>query len=254
MARALSGGRNSWLTMHGRAARMTWREFWNSDTPIYVNARHKHVHYRGIARDIARLVPGPDAHVLDYGSGEATSADQLALVCGRLYLSDGAALVRGRLAERFRDIANIAILSPEETARIADDSLDLIVMNSLLQYLSPQELERLLATLKPKLKASGRLLLADVLPRDLSPVTDALALLRFGASHGFFMAAVLGLVRTALSDYRKTRAMLGLSQYAEDELIAILRRNGFAATRYRPNPGHNQARMAFLAHQLGAET
>lgn len=228
---------------------MSWRDYWNSDTPIYVNARHKAVHYDGVARDIARLVPGPGAHVLDYGSGEATSADVIAATCDRLYVSDGAPLVRERMTARFRGVANITILAPEEMDLIGEGTLDLIVMNSLLQYLSPAELERVLAMLAPKLKGDGRLLIADVLPPDLSPITDALALLRFGASHGFFIAALTGLVRTAFSDYRKKRAELGLTQYTEAELIALLGRADFAAQRHLPNLGHNQARMAFMARK-----
>ena len=48
-----------------------WRSFWDSAHSIYVNARHKDVHYRLIADEIAALVPGPETRVLDYGAGEA---------------------------------------------------------------------------------------------------------------------------------------------------------------------------------------
>ena len=50
-----------------------------------------------------------------------------------------------------------------------------------------------------------------------------------------------------LSDYRKVRNELGLSQYAESEMLELLRDTGFAAERRRPNIGHNQARMTFIA-------
>ena len=46
-----------------------WLAFWDSPHSIYVSARHKDVHYRLIASEIAALVPGPQARVLDYGSG-----------------------------------------------------------------------------------------------------------------------------------------------------------------------------------------
>ena len=51
---------------------------------IYVNARHRDVHYRKIADDLRALVSSPKAAVLDYGCGEATSADHLADACGHL--------------------------------------------------------------------------------------------------------------------------------------------------------------------------
>lgn len=40
-----------------------WVSFWDSDHPIYVNARHFDVHYRAIADDIAALIPSPVARV-----------------------------------------------------------------------------------------------------------------------------------------------------------------------------------------------
>ena len=54
--------------------------FWDSEHSIYVNARHKDVHYREIAEQIAAFVPAPAARVLDYGSGDAVHADLVAAV------------------------------------------------------------------------------------------------------------------------------------------------------------------------------
>ena len=53
-----------------------WVKFYDfKHSVIYVNARHRDVHYHRIAEDIGAYVPSPTAHVLDYGCGEATSAD-----------------------------------------------------------------------------------------------------------------------------------------------------------------------------------
>ena len=229
---------------------MTWREFWNADTPIYVSERHKALHYGLVAKDIAALVPSPDAQVLDYGCGEALSADRVAAACARLYLCDGAPLVRERLLARFGGEPRIEILAPEELGRIDDGSLALIVVNSLLQYLSPDDLGRLLLVWRDKLAPDGALVLADVLPPDLGPVRDAGALLAFAWRGGFLGPAILGLARTAVSDYRKLRAELGLTTYTETDLLARLRRGGFAATRRAANLGHNRHRMTFVARPL----
>jgi SAM-dependent methyltransferase len=226
---------------------MNWRDFWNQDTPIYVSERHKVLHYWLIANDIARLVTPSDAVVLDYGCGEALSANRVASRCARLYLVDAAPLVRDRLRERFENDQRIAVLAPERMDSIPDGSVDLIVVNSLVQYLSLDELRGLLALWRSKLKTEGRLVLADVVPPDVSPLKDAGALLSFAWKGGFLRDALIGLVRTALSDYRKVRNELGLSQYAESEMLELLRDTGFSAERRRPNIGHNQARMTFLA-------
>jgi SAM-dependent methyltransferase len=132
-------------------------------------------------------------------------------------------------------------------ANLDDASLDLIVVNSLLQYLSLDELRGLLALSRAKLKGGGRLVLADVIPPDVSPVTDARALLSFAWRGGFLRSALLGLARTAFSEYRKIREEIGLSQYSEEEMIEILDESGFATQRAARNFGHNPARMTFVA-------
>ena len=231
------------LDYHGNT--MSWRDYWNSDTPIYVNARHKQVHYRRIADDIERLLMEPSPRVLDYGCGEALAADRVAKRCEHLYLCDGAELVRGRLSDRFGDVANITILAPEDLGAIADGSLDVIVVNSVVQYLNREELTRTLAQWRRKLAPGGRLVVADVIPHKVSPVTDAMALLASAAQNGFLFAAVLGLGKTFFSDYRRVRSALGLAHYDEAEMLTLLRTSGFAAERVGWNFGHNQARMAF---------
>src|SRR5919112_1159989 len=164
---------------------MNWRDFWNQDTPIYVSDRHKVLHYWLVANDIASLVPSPDAVVLDHGCGEALSANRVASRCARLYLLDGAPLVRERLKDRFRNELRITVLAPEDTDAIPDHSVDLVVANSLLQYLSLNDFRALLATWRTKLKPEGRLVLADVIPPDLSPLQDARALMSFAVKGGF---------------------------------------------------------------------
>jgi SAM-dependent methyltransferase len=230
---------------------MNWRDFWNQDTPIYANERHKLIHYGRIGGDMISFLPSPDAVVLDHGSGEALAAERVAARCGKLYLLDAAPLVRERLKKRFLNNPRVAVLAPEDLDDLDDGSLDLVVANSLVQYLSLDELRVLLKTWRAKLKAGGRLVLADVIPPDLSPVTDAKALLSFAWSGGFLKAALVSLARTALSDYRKIRDELGLAQFGEVEMLEMLHDEGFSAERHEPNMGHNQARMTFVATPLG---
>lgn len=224
-----------------------WIAFWDSEHPIYVNARHREVHYAAIVADIAPYVPGPDAVVIDYGCGEALHADRIAAVAARLILCEAAPTVRAGLARRFAGDPRVSVAAPEDVAALPDGSVDLIVMVSVAQYLTRDELDALLALFRRLLKPQGRFILADVIPPHVSPVTDALALLRFAARHGFLGAAVLGLVRTAVSDYRRLRNALGLTLYDEAEMTGKLATAGFAPRRAGKNVGHNPARMTFVS-------
>lgn len=226
-----------------------WISFWDSDHPIYVNARHFDVHYREIASDIIRLIPSPGAKLLDHGCGEALHADDVAAKCGGLFLCEAAPTVRARVAERFKNNANIRVLTPQDVEKLPEAALDLVVANSLAQYLKHDELKALLQTWKRVLKPGGALVLADVIGHEQSAAADALALLKFAAANGFLIAAFFGLVRTVFSDYRKIRSQLGFTQYSEAEMLALLSAAGFKAARLPRNFGHNQRRMAFRAEK-----
>ena len=231
----------------------SWIEYWNSDHPIYVNARHLMLHYRGIARDISDLIPEPDAVVLDFGCGEALSADLIANRCRKLLLVDSAPSIREKLTARFADTRAIHVLSPEDARALTAESLDLVIIHSVAQYLAKGDFAALVADFAGKLKPGGTLILGDILPDGLSAITDAKALLAFGFEGGFLIPALAGLVRTALSDYRKIRGELGLTHYDEAEMLALLDKAGLTARRLDKNLGHNQARMAFAAVKFKAE-
>jgi SAM-dependent methyltransferase len=224
-----------------------WLAFWDSSHSIYVNARHKDVHYRVIAEEIAALLPSRDAWVLDYGCGEALHADLVAAAASELLLCEGAPGVRAGLAARFAGQAKIRVLAPEDLAGLPEHALDLVVLHSVAQYLTGAETDALFGQFHRLLKTNGLLIVSDIIPPEVPAATDALALLRFGASHGFFVAAFFGLVRTVLSDYWRIRSRFGLTRYAEADMIRKLGAAGFSARRAATNIGHNQARMAFEA-------
>lgn len=226
---------------------MDWISFYDfKHSVIYVNARHRDVHYRAIAEDIRRYVPSPTASVLDYGCGEATSANLLAEAAGHLTMVEAAPNVRSALAQRYAGNPKISVFTPEQAAAMPAGSFDLIVLHSVAQYLSGEELDRLLAVFRRLLKKDGRFVLGDIIPRRFAAPAAALALLRFGAANGFFFASVLGLMRIFVSDYLKLKNTVGLSHYEEAAMLEKLRRAGFAAERAPRNIGHNQQRMTFL--------
>src|SRR5262249_30028777 len=140
-----------------------WIAFWDSQHSIYVNARHRDVHYRTIPQDIrARLPPGPA--VLHYGCREAVPADPVAASARALILCEAAPTVRAGLAARFAGHAKIRVCSPDEVAALPAGSLDVVVLHSVAQYLTPQELDALLVLFRRLLAENGIRILADAVP------------------------------------------------------------------------------------------
>jgi SAM-dependent methyltransferase len=225
----------------------SWLAFWDSPHWIYVSARHKDVHYRLIAREIAALVPGPQARVLDYGSGEALHAEEVAAAAGELLLCEGAPRLRAGLAARFGGCFKIRVLAPDEVERLPAHSLDLVVLHSVAQYLTAQQADALFALFHRLLGHSGILVVSDVIAPHVPGATDAVALIRFAAVSGFLLAALVGIARTLMSDYMRLRARLGLTRYDEGAMLQKLAAAGFASERAGKNIGHNQARMTFIA-------
>ena len=227
---------------------MDWISFYDfKHSVIYVNARHRDVHYRTIAEHIRDYVPSPSARVLDYGCGEATSADLVAAECGHLTLVEAAPNVRAALAARYAQNPKIAVLTPDQAGALPPGSLDLIVLHSVAQYLTGAQFDGLAATFRKLLKPGSLLIIGDIVPPRLAAPAAALALLRFAAANGFFWAAVGGLMRIFVSDYLRLRKTVGLSHYEASEMLAKLEAAGFAAKRAPRNIGHNQQRMTFLA-------
>jgi ubiquinone/menaquinone biosynthesis C-methylase UbiE len=224
-----------------------WIDYYDSTHTIYASKLHRDLHFQVIARDMVGFISSPDAVVLDYSCGEALSAAEVAEACGKLYLAEPAPGVRGRLIARFAPNTKIRVRSLDDLRKMTEKSIDLAVMNSVAQYMTADELDAAFAVIRRLLKPGGRLVVGDVLRPEVGMPKDVIALLRFAATHGFLRDALIGLVSTALSDYRSLRARVGLQRYSETEMVKKLAAAGFTASRAHVNIGHNPWRMTFVA-------
>jgi ubiquinone/menaquinone biosynthesis C-methylase UbiE len=223
-----------------------WIDYYDSTHTIYASRLHRNLHFQLIARDIIGYITSPDAIVLDYACGEALFAAKVADACAKLYLAEPAPGVRGRLIARFAPNTKIRVRSLDDLRKM-DDAVDLVVMNSVAQYMTSEELDAAFAVVRRLLKPAGRLVVGDILRPQVGMFRDVLALLKFARAHGFLRDALYGLASTALSDYRQLRTRVGLQRYGENEMIEKLAQAGFSAVRAPQNIGHNPWRMTFVA-------
>src|SRR5438874_11949829 len=132
-----------------------WIDYYDSTHTIYASKLHRDLHFQVIARDIIGYISSPDAVVLDYACGEALSAARVADACAKLYLAEPAPGVRGRLIARFAPNTKIRVRSLDDLRKMDERSVDLVVMNSVAQYMTPDELETAFAIVRTLLNPSG---------------------------------------------------------------------------------------------------
>src|SRR3954466_5651810 len=124
-----------------------WIDYYDSTHTIYASRLHRDLHFQIVARDIVGYISSPDAVVLDYACGEALCAGRVADACGKLILAEPAPGVRGRLIARFAPNTRIRVRSPDDLRHMEEKSVDLVVMNSVTQYMTPDELDAAFAVI-----------------------------------------------------------------------------------------------------------
>jgi SAM-dependent methyltransferase len=224
-----------------------WQAFWSGSHRIYVNDRHLAAHYAQIADDLIALFPNRRGVLLDWGCGDALASPRLAAAGFAVALYDAVPAVQARVAQRFAGASGITVLDDAGYAALPARSVDVLLVNSVLQYLPRDALATLLPRFRTLLKPDGVLLLADVIPPDAGMLADIAALLRAGARHGFLLAALGGMAATFFSDYRKLRREIGLTTWSEPEILALLRAHRFIAERVVRNIGFSPQRMLIRA-------
>lgn len=230
-----------------------WVEFWNRPNAIYANRRNLEAHFSCLLRDLEAYLPEGGA-VLDFGCGDALAAEAMAARCGTLYLYDAASVVRERLQARFRDHPRIKVLDEDALSALPTASIDLILAVSVLQYIPRDDLRGLLLRWRGLLKPEGYALIADVVDPHTPMLQDIASQLRMARQHGFLLAALLGLGRLALSDYRRIRHEAGFSTYTPAELLDVLEAAGLHAAPLPRNVGPTPHRRSFLARPTNQET
>jgi|SRR5580658_4740712 SAM-dependent methyltransferase len=232
----------------------SWLDFWNAPNAIYVSRRHQEAHYAKVLGGIRGFVPaGGAAVVLDWGCGDALAADDLAQTCRTLLLYDRADSTRSRLLATYADRPKIRVLDDAELDAVAPASVDLIVVNSVVQYLDRRQFGEALRLFHRLLKRDGTLLLGDIIAPDTPLVGHVTTFLRFAWQNGFFVAAIAGLARNFVSPYRQLRRDAGYACYTDMQMLGLLDDNGFVGARLASNIAVSQLRFTCLVRKSNAE-
>jgi SAM-dependent methyltransferase len=232
----------------------SWLDFWNAPNAIYVSRRHQDAHYAKVLSGIRRFMPAGGAAVaLDWGCGDALAANDLAQTCRTLLLYDRADATRSRLLANYAGSPKIRVLDDAELDAVSPASVNLIIVNSVVQYLDRRQLVDALHLFRRLLKSDGKLLLGDIIAPDTPLLGHVTTFLRFAWQNGFFVAAVIGLARNFVSPYRKLRRDAGYACYTDMQMLGLLGDNGFVGERLASNIAVSQLRSSYLARKSNAE-
>jgi hypothetical protein len=228
----------------------SWLEFWNAPNAIYASNRHRQAYSATVLAGVSRYLP-PDstAVVLDWGCGEAIAADELARMCRTLLLFEPAGTTRRRLLASYASHPKVEVLEEAKLAAIPPASIDLIVVNSVVQYLNWTQFVEALHLFDQLLKRDGRILLGDIVDPDTPLIRHVAAFMSFAWRNGFLLAGVLSLARNLSSPYRQLRRSAGYASYRVAEMLAVLDENGFVGERLSSNIAVSQLRSSYLARK-----
>jgi SAM-dependent methyltransferase len=231
----------------------SWLSYWNSPNKSYVSERHKQAHYAVVFEGVRLYLPDAHGIVLDWGCSDALAATRVADICKIVLLYDAASLTRERLNVRYGNHPRIRVLDQADLDAIAKESIDLIIINSVIQYLSQTEFDELLDYVHRLLKPDGALLLGDVISPGTGNSRHVAPFLRFAWRHRFLFAALVGLVQTYASGYRNLKRELGLTAYAPEAMLQKLKQHGFAAEKLPNNIAVSKYRSSYLARKPSAQ-
>ncbi|PYM70338.1 MAG: hypothetical protein DME03_21110 [Candidatus Rokuibacteriota bacterium] len=201
----------------GGPARPPLENHWDA----YWSRLEEHVIFRVEAADyVARLEAavgfGTGTRVLDFGCGFGFVAELLAPRVAALFAFDASDHMRRQVQRRLAGYANARVLGALAGWPSALP-FDLILVNSVVQYMAREEFHRWLEQWRPMLAPGGRLVLSDLLTDNVDPLREVVGMLALGARHGCLMRVV----RKALGElrhYAGTRRVRPLFRIAIGEL------------------------------------
>lgn len=227
----------------------SWIQFWNRENKIHASTLHRDTHYAVMGADVLRLLPkNRPLTMLDWGCGEAHAAALWSNESVHVYLYDPTPRLEAYVRKRFSRTERVTVLSFGGIQRLPAGSVDVILIYSVFQYLTPKEAEEILREAHRLLSNRGFIILGDIVPRGGGFYADIADVLSVGWRYGtrLFADIVIGLIQTALSDYGVYRKRNGFLTYSEQDVIAVASLVGFRAERLPKNIGLSSRRMTFV--------
>ena len=186
--------------------------------------------------------------VLDFGCGTGRVARLVAPRVNRVDLWDGSERMRQHARDHTADLPNVRLIDLEDPAQDPVAAYDLVIVNSVIQYMFVAEFHRWMGRLGPMLAPGGQVVLSDVLGPRTRLGHDLVTSLWFAASRGCLLDTLRHFART-LTWYRTAQRTQPLTRFSEQQ-IEDLRSGGWNVTRLPENLTFRPGRQTLIAARL----
>jgi cyclopropane fatty-acyl-phospholipid synthase-like methyltransferase len=218
----------------------SWRAYWERMEDRQQVFRIEAADFAARVRRL--LQPTTQMRVLDFGCGFGHTARMLAPHVGTIALWDASATVRRQARVRVADLPNVEFLDLSATGQAATfGKFDLILVHSVLQYMTEEEIRGWLGRFRNSLCANGRLLLSDLITPAAGGLAELLGYLAFARRNGFFWDALRAGVRE-LRAYWSARQTRPLTRVCEQRLTSWAGEAGLTLEWLHENLSHRQSR------------
>jgi cyclopropane fatty-acyl-phospholipid synthase-like methyltransferase len=182
------------------------------------------------------------ARILDFGCGYGSAAERLAPSGAKVCLWDAAPTMLRSAAQRLSAWKNVSAIDLMNLESREPGPFELILVNSVVQYMTASELHDWLKRWRPMLAAGGRVILSDLIPPAHSTLGDIVSLLRFGVRRGYLFQAMRGIWKERLR-YKTAANQRPLLHVDRAALTADASQLGYSVRFLPRNLTHFSGRM-----------
>ena len=220
---------------------MSWSEYWESLESGELLFRKQSDEY--VARLLAAVPVHSRTSVLDFGCGFGFVASALAPRVGSVAVWDPSPRMRSRASVTLKPHANARVIDLSQAAPA--ERFDLILVNSVAQYMTSAEFDVWLDRWRDLLVESGRLVLSDLLPPAHHTWVDVIDILRFSSRRRILLRTIRE-ATVEVRRYLRTRAVQPLVHIDRDELCRRAGAAGFTVAFMERNLTHLTHRTTAL--------
>ena len=228
--------------MENSPAINNWDKYWNSNNinrkimevwaACFVGAYEKQFHFK------------PDDAVLDFGAGYGNVSYLIRKKVRKIYLYDKAEYIQEVLRHTLDKHENTQIIADLNEIR---EKVSVIILNSVCQYIDKQEFKNILDSFAGLSDQNTNLVIADIIPKNYSKMTDFLGQLSLGLKYGFFTNLLTYAISNTLFSPALSLSEEHLIKYDQDEMINLLAEHGFEAILAPVNYTYSRKRYTVYA-------